>query len=389
MIKNENFSGGSAEMRKYQICKRCIMDTTDPEITFDDNGICNHCHSYEEAVNVLLDSGSKELQLKKIVNKIKNDEKDKEYDCVLGISGGVDSAYLAYLAHSLGLRVLAVHVDAGWNSEIAVQNIQKICSKLKYDLHTIVVDWPTMKELQRAYMFSGLPNLDVPQDHVFLASVYKYARKHKIKYILSGGNLATEGILPKAWVYSNVDFINIKDVYKKNRRSNKSLCKYPHLNWMQYIWYNYSGKVKSVRLLNYIDYSKKSAIDTLEREFGWQYYGGKHFESRFTKFFQSYYLPVKFGYDKRRAHLSSLIVSGEISREEALDEMENKNAYLEQEMLADKDYILKKLEITEDEWEGIMNAPNKTEYDYKNDKRLMDFFRRFKDIKYLKRKREV
>ena len=284
----------------------------------------------------------------------------------------------------MGLRVLAVHVDAGWNSEIAVQNIQKMCSQLGYDLHTIVIDWPTMKELQRAYMFSGLPNLDVPQDHVFIAAVYKYAMKYKIKYILSGGNVATEGVLPTAWGYSSEDYINIKDVYKKNRRCNKSLRKYPHLNSLQLfgrIWRNCSGELKSVRILDYIDYSKSAAIKTLEQEFGWCYYGGKHFESRFTKFFQSYYLPKKFGYDKKRAHLSSLVLNGEISRQDALNEMKNEETYSEEEMLADKEYILKKLDITEKEWDAIMKMPCKSEEDYKNNKALMNAFR--KTIRYL------
>ena len=371
-------------MRKYQICNRCIMDTTDPLITFDNNGVCSHCHNYDRIIKTVSDADQKEKELKRIIDKIKEEGRGKEYDCVLGISGGVDSAYLAYLVHSMGLRVLAVHVDAGWNSEIAVQNIQKMCSQLGYDLHTIVIDWPTMKELQRAYMFSGLPNLDVPQDHVFIAAVYKYAMKYKIKYILSGGNVATEGVLPTAWGYSSEDYINIKDVYKKNRRCNKSLRKYPHLNSLQLfgrIWRNCSGELKSVRILDYIDYSKSAAIKTLEQEFGWCYYGGKHFESRFTKFFQSYYLPKKFGYDKKRAHLSSLVLNGEISRQDALNEMKNEETYSEEEMLADKEYILKKLDITEKEWDAIMKMPCKSEEDYKNNKALMNAFR--KTIRYL------
>lgn len=354
---------------KYQICTRCIMDTTDPDIMFDKDGVCSNCHHFDSEVKIYgYNKETSNESLKKLINKIKEEEKNKEYDCILGISGGVDSAYMAYLASEYGLRVLAVHVDAGWNTEIAVENIQKICEKLKIDLHTIVVDWPTMKELQRAYMFSGLPNLDVPQDHVFLASMYQYAARYKIKYMLNGSNLATEGILPKAWGYTAVDFRCIKSVYKNNGRG-KSLEKYPHFNLARY--YHYQKNIERVNLLNYIPYSKKEAIKTLEDKFGWNYYGGKHFESRFTKFFQSYYLPRKFGYDKKRAHLSSLIVGGEMSRETALLEMDDNKSYPVEAMLEDRDYILRKLDISEDEWKQIMKSPNKSEDDYKNSKKLI------------------
>lgn len=221
-------------MNNYQICTRCIMDTTDPNISFNTDGVCNHCLQYDKDYELYgYHEGISEKKLKDIVDKIKKEEKDKEYDCILGISGGVDSSYLAYLAHKLGLRVLAVHVDAGWNSEIAVHNISKLCKKLNMDLHTIVIDWPTMKELQRAYMFSGLPNLDVPQDHAFVAAVYEYAKKYNIKYMLNGNNLATEGILPKAWGYSYIDYRSIKGVYKKHGRGMR-LKKYPHFSIFRY-----------------------------------------------------------------------------------------------------------------------------------------------------------
>ena len=364
-------------MRKYQICNRCIMDTTDPEIDFDEYGVCNHCHHFDEIKDkyAFLDN---EAELDSLIKKIKDDGRDREYDCILGISGGVDSAYLAYLAKEYDLRVLAVHVDCGWNSEIAVSNIQKLCNKLGYDLHTIVVDWETIKELQRAYMFSGLPNLDIPQDHAFLSATYEYGLKHNIKYMLNGSNIATEGILPKSWGYDAKDFIAIKDVYKKCGRGLISLSKYPHMNLFKYYQFSYMNKIIRVDLLNYVDYSKKKAIDLLSKEFDWQYYGGKHFESRFTKFFQSYYLPKKFGYDKKRAHLSSLIVGGEMTRDEAVREMNDTSGYTEEEMLEDRDYILKKLDISLEEWECIMKAPCKTEDDYKNYKSTMEKLRKIK-----------
>ncbi len=367
-------------MKKYQICTNCVMDTSDPDIVFDDNGVCSNCREFNKRTKPYLNRRNKEQELREIVRKIKRNGKNKKYDCILGISGGIDSAYLAYLAHSLQLRVLAVHVDAGWNSEIAVNNIEKMCKKLGYDLHTIVIDWPTMKELQRAFMFSGVSNLDIPQDHVFIAATYHLARKYKIRYILSGGNLATEGIFPHGWEHSALDYTFIKDVYRKNKRNNMSLKRYPHINTVDYIVYTYLGLFKFVRLLDYIDYSKAEAIATLEKEFDWQYYGGKHFESRFTKFFQSYYTPRKFNYDKRRAHLSSLIVNGEISREDALKEMENPNAYPEEEMIADRDYILRKLNISLEEWNNIMDAPCKTTKDYRNNEKQRERLRKIKHL---------
>lgn len=357
-------------MNEYQICTRCIMDTTDPLIRFDENGVCNHCHRYDRNVRSFGYKGKQtDVEMERLINKIKEYGKDKEYDCILGISGGVDSAYLAYLAHKYQLRVLAVHVDAGWNSEIAVSNIQKMCKALDMDLHTIVVDWPAMKELQRAYMFSGLANLDVPQDHVFFAAVYEYAKKYNIRYMLNGSNLATEGILPTAWGYSAADFKCMKSVYRKCGRGKKIFRKYPHYGLLKYFYYQ--KRIIRVNLLNYVPYSKKLAMETLEREFDWKYYGGKHYESRFTKFFQSYYLPEKFGYDKRRAHLSSLVVGGEMTREEALKEMADTSEYSEAQMMGDKEYILKKLDISEKQWDEIMKAPNKTEADYANNQKLL------------------
>ena len=356
----------------YQICTRCIMDTTDPDISFDEYGVCANCHKYDRDVELYgYKKGRSEKQLKAVVSEIKREGQRKEYDCILGISGGVDSAYMAYTASKLGLRVLAVHVDAGWNTDIAVENIKKMCDKLNLDLHTIVIDWTTVKELQRAYMFSGLPNLDVPQDHVFLAAMYQYAHKYKIKYMLNGSNLATEGILPAAWGYAAVDFKNIKSIYKKWGRGKRIFNKYPHFGILKYFYYQQT--IKRINLLNYIPYSKKSAMETLEKEFGWQYYGGKHFESRFTKFFQAYYLPQKFGYDKKRAHLSGLIVGGEMSREQALKEMADNSEYPLEQMLEDRDYILKKLDISMDEWEKIMVLPQRKEDDYANNKRIIQF----------------
>ena len=370
----------SNKKNQYKICSRCIMDTTsDPNLVLDENGVCNYCHEYDkqfEEYSHFRDNG--EQKLAELISQIKNECKNDEYDCALGISGGVDSSYLLYLCHKFGLRVLAIHVDAGWNSEIAVQNIEKICTKLGYDLQTVVIDWPTIKELQRAYMFSGLGNQDVPQDHCFLAAVMQYCKKYRIKYILNGWNLATEGILSHAYQQSPGDWINIKAVYKQCGRGKISLRKYPHTNfWTQYISYEYFYPVKEIRPLLYIDYSKKDAIALLEKEFGWKYYGGKHFESRFTKFFQEVYLPKKYGWEKRRDHISSLIVGGEMTRDEGLAEMQIPTSTPEQ-LAEETEYVLKKLDISEEEWKCILSAPNKTVDDYPNELKLKRTLQRIK-----------
>lgn len=359
--------------KEYKICSYCIMDTTDRDIIFDENGRCNHCR---EAESLIENTKNKEKELKILVEEMKKNGKGKKYDCIMGISGGVDSAYVAYLATQLGLRVLAVHIDSGWNTKVAEENIEKIQKKLNIDLIRIKLDNETMKELQRAYMFSGVANLDVPQDHTFLAAMYKYSKEYNIKYMLNGSNYATEAILPKSWGYMAIDYKNIKSIFESNKRRG-DLKKYPHFGIIQYIYYQY--KIKRVNILNYINYSKKEAMKILKREFEWEYYGGKHYESVLTKFLQAYYLPVKFGYDKKRAHLSSLIVNKEITREEALKEMKI-DTYSESEKIKDKKYILKKLEITEDEWENIMKSIPKNEDDYSNNKNLLDIFIKLKKI---------
>lgn len=366
-------------MKEYMICKKCIMDTSDKTINFDIHGVCNYCNKAEKMLAKEGYRGKKsDEHLKKMVDIIKSNQKGQQYDCIIGVSGGVDSAYLLYKAHEWGLRILAVHVDAGWNSEIAVDNINKLCKKLDIDLKKVVIDWATMKEVQRAYMFSGLPNLDVPQDHVFFAALYDFANKYRIKYVLTGGNVATESIVPAYLVYNAMDYRCLKDVYKKHGRG-KSLKKYPHLPYLK--MRKYIKKLHVLRPLDDLPYSKTEAMNVLEREFDWQYYGGKHWESKFTKFIQTYYLPKKFGFNKSRAHLSNLIVNGEITREEALRQLEKeKELYPIEEMERDRKYILKKLDISEEEWVGIMRAPCKTEDDYRNDKSRAALFAKIKSI---------
>jgi N-acetyl sugar amidotransferase len=337
------------------ICTRCVMDVSDPAVTFDAEGVCSCCRRYDEQKALRgYRPGESEKELEALVKQIKTAGEGREFDCIIGISGGVDSAYLAYTAHKLGLRMLAVHVDTGWNSEVAVRNIERLCNQLGLQLHTIVMDWPTMKELQRAYLLSGLANLDVPQDHLLVAAVYRFAREYGVRYVLNGTNIATEGASsPFSKQLSCMDFWHIKSVYRRWGRG-KSLRKYQHLSLVQARWK--FAAIEQVNLLNYFPYSKKEAIEALTKAFGWEYYGGKHFESRFTKWFQSAYLPRKFGYDKRRYHLSCLINNGEMTRAEALAELAQP-PYPEVQMREDEEYILKKLDISPAQWAKVISEP--------------------------------
>lgn len=351
--------------RLYQMCSLTVMDTTDPDISFDDKGVCNYVHFYNEKVKpILAPHPEKDRALQSLINEIKEYGRGKEYDCLLGISGGVDSSYLAYyLKKVAGFRVLAVHLDSGWNSELAVKNIEEILKKLDIDLYTYVVDWEEMKDLQVAFLKSGVANQDIPQDHAIIATLYKTAREKNIKYIISGHNYATESILPKAWGFDAMDTTHIKGIHKKFGKLKK-FGSYPLIGFIDYYLISrYLKKIQSIRFLNLIDYNKKEAMELLQKEYGWRYYGGKHYESRFTKFFQSYYLPTRFGFDKRKAHLSSLIVSGQLTREEALVEL-SKPLYNDFELEEDKEYIRKKLDLSADEFNEILTQPLKTYKDY-------------------------
>lgn len=372
----------------YRVCTRCVMDSSDPGVTFDENGVCSSCTRYLEARALSgYRPGVSEKELEHTVSVMKERSRGLAYDCILGISGGVDSAYMLSVASKLGLRVLAVHVDSGWNSETAVRNIERMCQKLGVQLHTYVVDWPTMKELQRAYMLSGVANLDVPQDHLFCAAVYQAARKYKVRYILNGSNLATEGAAPPFTMqHSYRDTWHLNSIYRKHGRG-KSLRKYPRLSLWE-AWMGLPGVTK-INLLDSVPYSKKEAIETLSREFGWEYYGGKHFESRFTKYFQSVYLPRKFGYDKRRYHLSCLVMNGEMTRAEALNELEQPPYPVEQQR-EDEAYILKKLELDPEEWRKILDAPPTPDDAYFSQAKLFNLAQRLlgrKGLDRIKKKR--
>lgn len=344
-------------------CTRCVMDTSDPEISFDADGVCSHCRNFERNIKPHWfpdEEGARRLDA--LVKAIRNAGRRREYDCIIGLSGGVDSSYLAYQAKQHGLRPLAVHVDAGWNSELAVKNIENLVKTLDIDLFTHVVDWDEMRDLQLAFFRAGVANLDVPQDHAFTAAVFAYAARNNIRYVLSGGNYATESILPRAWGYNAMDLRHLTAIHK--RYGKVRLRTFPKVNFFQYyVYYPRILGMRTVRPLNLMPYNKAAAMRILEDQVGWRYYGGKHYESRFTKFFQAHYLPTKFGYDKRRAHLSSLIVSGQMTREEALDELA-KPLYSSLELQEDKLFFIKKLGITETEYASVMAQPAKTYLDY-------------------------
>jgi N-acetyl sugar amidotransferase len=343
--------------RPYRVCTRCVMDTTDPDIQFDENGICSHCHNYERVIQTCVFQGAEgELKLTKIIESVKKNGKGKKYDCVIGLSGGVDSSFVAYRVKQYGLRPLAVHLDNGWDSELAVKNIENICRRLEIDLHTIVLDWEDFRELQIAFLKASTPDSEIPSDHAIVSSMYYTAKEYGVP-IIAGYNYRTESHFPAAWSQGHYDWRYIRNVNRKF--GSGSLKTFPHLNWIQ-------GQIfvrQLINILNYIDYNKTEAMHVLEKELGWRYYGSKHHESIYTRFYQGYILPVKFLYDKRRAHLSSLICSGELSREEALNQL-NESTYSTQLQEDDKSYIIKKFGMSEAEFEEIMNLPVKSFCDY-------------------------
>lgn len=332
------------------------MDTTDQGITFDSYGVCNHCHTFDSrSRQEWFPNAEGRMRWDSLVSDIKASGKGQEYDCILGLSGGVDSSYLAIKVSEWGLRPLVMHVDAGWNSELAVSNIEAIIKHCNYDLHTHVVDWEDMRDLHLAYLRAAVANQDVPQDHIFFASLYHFATRNDIRYILSGGNLATEGIFPSSWHGSAMDSINLKAIHKKY--GDRKLGHYKTISFFEsYIWYPFIKKMRTVRPLNYMPYDKNAALKELEDTVGYKPYPRKHGESLFTKLFQNYYLPQKFGMDKRRPHFASLIVSGQMSRNEALVKL-MEPLYDPSELEIDINYFCKKLRISRHEFEDIMKAP--------------------------------
>lgn len=341
-------------MTSGQICVRCVMDQSDPHIVFDGAGVCNHCKEHEERFAATpLGQGSAEAGLQALVTRIKADARGP-YDSIIGLSGGVDSSFLAERAVSLGLRPLAVHFDNGWNSELAVENIQSIVQKLDLDLMTFVIDWPEFADIQRSYFKANVIDIEVVTDHAIFAALYRIAGQNNIKWILSGRNAATESIMPEDWVWQKFDLRNLKAIQR--RFGSVPIKRFPTLSLWQIAAYQYSGRFRLANFLDYIPYAKGAAIMALEQRLGWRNYGGKHYESVFTKFYQAHILPRKFGVDKRKAHFSDLIMNGEITRDEALGELA-KPLYDPVELERDKDYVRKKLGFGVEEFEAYLDAP--------------------------------
>lgn len=352
--------------REYQVCRNCVMDTSDSKITFDESGLCDHCQNFYHNIEPNWDyqtTGPKRLA--SLVEQIKKEGQGKEFDCIIGLSGGMDSSYLLYYAKEvLGLRPLAYSVDTGWTLNVAIENIEKLVRGLGLELHTEIINWNEMKDLQLAFFKSQVAYQDLPQDHVIFAGLYNYAVKNKIKYVLTGGNLSTECVRePIEWVYQN-DLTHIRDIHKKfGQRPIKDL---PMTSMFKYkLYYRFVKGMKVVRVLDLIPYTKEDATKTLHEKFDWQPYQNKHFESVFTRFYEGYWLVNKFGFDKRRAHFSSLILTKQLEREKALDILANP-PYDEKQAMKDLDYICRKLSISKDDFLAMMNEPNRTYKDYKN-----------------------
>jgi N-acetyl sugar amidotransferase len=375
------FNLPESSLKPRQICCNCIMDNeNDNSITFNEQGICNYCESYNHKINDLGTDEQKNNFITKKLIEIKSKRKNNAYDCILGVSGGVDSTYLAFWCKQNSLNPLVVHFDNGYNSELASKNIENICTILGFELNTFVINWNEFKELQLAYLKAGVIDIEVLTDHAIYATLVTCAKKYKIKYILSGFNLVTEGIMPKEWVYDKLDWKNIKDIYK-NFGKNYKIKTFPHLTFLQKLYNHWFLKFESIQVLNYINYNKKEAKSLITEELNWLDYGGKHYESVFTKFYQSYILPVKFKVDKRKAHLSTLICSGQITKDEAIEEM-NKPPFDSNSINNEKEYIVKKLGLTLAEFDEIIFREPKQHTDFKNETKLWE--RYFKIIKFIK-----
>jgi len=342
----------------------------DPDIRFDENGICNYYHDYHNAESKYVYAGEQgKARLDELVSKIKKEGKDKRYDCLIGLSGGVDSTYVAWLAKELGLRPLAVHLDNGWDSELAVMNVENIIKKCGFDLFSLVIDWEEFKDIQLAYLRASVVDIEVVSDHAIFASMYKLAKQHHTGYILSGTNIVTEYIMPPSWLYDKMDWANLRDIH--SRFGRRRLNTYPSFDFKKAVYYNAVLRLNPISILNYVPYIKKDVKEVIKRELDWKDYGGKHYESQFTKFYQAYILPEKFHIDKRKAHLSTLICSGQMTREEALAELE-KPLYNPDDLRSDMEYVLKKFALSQAEFDKIMQLPINRHQSFKSDRRLKE-----------------
>ncbi|MGX4803507.1 N-acetyl sugar amidotransferase [Bradyrhizobium guangdongense] len=349
------------------------MDTSDSKISFDQRGRCDYCNNYH--ANILPNwhpDARGESEMLSIAERIRKEGRGGDHDCIIGVSGGVDSSYVALLAkEKLGLRPLIFHVDAGWNSQQSVNNIEKLVDGLGLDLHTEVVDWEEMKDLQRAFFMAQVPHLDTPQDHAFFAGLYNFAAAHGFKYVITGANFSTECVRePLEWHYHATDLRQLKDIH--SQFGSRELKTFPLTDIFTHkLYYPFVKGMRVIKPLNNFRYVKDEAMQELADRFGWQKYAHKHYESRFTRFYEGYWLPIKFGFDKRRAHFSSLILTGQMSREEAIEKIA-KPAYDENTIEHEFEYVAHKLDFTVDELRALMNGPNKSYRDYKHSMFMID-----------------
>ena len=344
------------------------MDTTDPHITFDNNGNCCHCTNLKLRQDSLGSLEERRRMLTSLVSQIRAKGRKLKYDCIIGVSGGLDSSYVALKCRELGLRPLAVHFDNGWNTETSINNIENIIKNLDIDLETYVMDWEQFRDLQSAFLKSGTPDIEIPTDHGILACMYKAALKHRVRYILSESNLFTEGICPDSWSWGYNDWKYIRCIHRRFGQGN-SLSSYPHCSLLNMAYMFGVKRIQRISILNYCNYTKSEALQELKEKINYREYDDKHYESIFTRFFQSYILPIKFGYDKRRSHLSVLIVSGQLSREQALEKLKEPICDLNL-VEEDKECVMKKLRLTKENWQAIMKTPIMSTEDYPNNKWL-------------------
>jgi len=356
----------AAVTRPYQMCTSCVMDTSDADIVFDERGVCDHCRNYHENILPYWHTDERGARaLERIAAEVKRDGKGRDFDCIMGLSGGIDSSYLTWVAkEKLGIRPLVFHVDAGWNSQEAVNNIEQLVDRLGLDLFTEVIDWEEMRDLQLAFFKSGVPYVDMPQDHAFFATMYNFAEKYRVRHILTGANYSTECLRnPLEWAYWGTDLRFIRDIH--GRFGTRPLRKFPLSGILRHkVYLRYLKGIRVVRPLDCVPYVKEEAAQFLVKELGYQRYPRKHYESRFTKFFEGYWLPTRFGYDTRRVQFSSLILTGQMTRAQALEEL-RRPGHDPETIAQDFEYVATKLGISVAELQGYMDMPKKTYRDYK------------------------
>jgi N-acetyl sugar amidotransferase len=361
----------SRPRRPYRICARCVMDTSDPDIEFDVRGTCNHCRIYDDAVSACVHRGEDgRRRLDEAVRLIREEGRGKPYECIIGLSGGVDSTFTAYVVKKHGLRPLAVHLDNGWNSEVAVRNIENIVTKLGIDLHTVVLDWQEFRGLQLAFLHASTPDSEIPTDHAIVATLFIEASKRGIGWIVDGGNMVTELMIPPIWSHGHADWKYIRAV--NGQFGTGRLRTFPHYTYFDsVVRIPRIDRIRRLSILNYVDYDKPAAMEIMRRELQWEYYGGKHYESIYTRFYQGFILKEKFGFDKRRSHLSCLVNDGKITRQQALAELD-KPAIEPAQLREDRAFVIKKLGLSDAEFDRIMGAERRTFWDYPSYERDAD-----------------